>query len=116
MARLLGLALLPFAAGLTTGCPIFQPIGACTYGQSEPETGTVEIVSISAPVIDQGPPFVTIEVRGGLFSRSVAVSVDVFETCFQARGWQVGSSVPARIISGGPCPPEYQVGDCTPNT
>jgi hypothetical protein len=96
------LALLP-------GCP--PPVGGCQYGSAGVEEGTVEVVSITMP--EQPGPYaqVSVEVRG-LFTGAIPIPLSDFPTCFEAHGYGVGSVIGAKIVSGGPCPPEEMLVDC----
>jgi hypothetical protein len=109
--RVLSLVVVVAAAlALLPGCPL-RSVGACTYGSSGGEEGTVEIVSIAMP--EQPGPYaqVSVEVRG-LFSGTIGIPLADFPTCFEARGYGVGSVVGAKIVYGGACPPEEMLTDC----
>lgn len=107
---IVGLAVVAALACLP-GCP--EPVGGCQYGRAGGQEGTVEVLSISPPTREMGQEFILLEVRG-LFTRTYPVPTADFAGCFEAHGWTVGSTVPARMIYGGPCPPMDQLGECPP--
>lgn len=111
MRRIAVLSVTTAALACLPGCP--EPVGGCQYGRAGGEEGTVEVVSLSPPTRDLGQEFILVEVRG-LFTRTVPVPVADYAQCFEAQGWTVGSTIPARVIYGGPCPPMDQLGECPP--
>lgn len=90
------------------GCP--RPVGKCTYGERPPETGIVKVKSVEKIKSDTKIHYrVKVE---GFFKRDFIFEESEFNNCFKAAGYKEGSELKGSILSGGPCPPMYNLDIC----
>ncbi|GEM_PF-1281041 len=92
-----------------TGCP--RPIGKCTYGDKPPQTGIVTVRSVEM-INENNKIFYRVRVDG-FFKRDLIFEENEFNKCFKAAGYKIGSEIEGSILSGGPCPPMYNLNICT---
>ncbi|HOP28561.1 MAG TPA: hypothetical protein P5120_03515 [Spirochaetota bacterium] len=91
------------------GCP--RSIGKCTYGEKPPQKGIVTVKSVET-IRENNRILYRVRVEG-FFKRDFIFEENEFNNCFRSAGYKTGSEVEGSILSGGPCPPMYNLDICT---
>jgi len=90
------------------GC--LRPVGKCTYNENPPETGAVKVKAVEKLTVD-GKLQYKVKVEG-FFKRDFIFEESEFNKCFKAAGYREGSELEGSVLSGGPCPPLYNLNIC----